>query len=37
MKQMTLAAKTGFEPHLGATRKLAYLARMETLVPWAEF
>jgi IS5 family transposase len=37
MKQMTLAAVTGFEKHSRATRKAAFLARMETLVPWAEF
>ena len=37
MKQMTLAATTGFERHNRATRKAAFLARMETLVPWTEF
>jgi IS5 family transposase len=37
MKQMTLAASTGFEKHNRPTRKAAFLARMETLVPWAEF
>jgi transposase, IS5 family len=37
MKQMTLAAAKGFEVHGRATRKAAFLARMETLVPWAEF
>jgi IS5 family transposase len=37
MKQMTLAAARGFEKHSRATRKAAFLARMETLVPWAEF
>ncbi len=37
MKQMTLAATTGFERHNRATRKAAFLARMETPVPWAEF
>jgi transposase, IS5 family len=36
MKQMTLAT-AGFEKHSRATRKAAFLARMETLVPWAEF
>ena len=36
MKQMTLAA-TGFEKHSRATRKAAFLARMESLMPWAEF
>jgi len=34
---MTLAAASGFEKHNRATRKAAFLARMETLVPWAEF
>jgi len=37
MKQMTLAGSTGFERHSRATRKAAFLARMEALVPWAEF
>ncbi len=37
MKQMTLAGSTGFEKHSRATRKAAFLTRMETLVPWAEF
>lgn len=37
MKQMTLAASTGFEKHNRATRKAAFLARMEALVPWSEF
>lgn len=37
MKQMTLAAATGFEKHSRAMRKAAFLARMETLVPWSEF
>ena len=37
MKQMTLAAAKGFEVHGRATRKAAFLARMESLVPWAEF
>ena len=36
MKQMTLAAAKGFEVHGRATRKAAFLAKMETLVPWAE-
>jgi IS5 family transposase len=36
MKQMTLAA-TGFEKHHRATRKAEFLARMESLMPWAEF
>ena len=37
MKQMTLAAVKGFEVHGRATRKAEFLARMQTLVPWAEF
>jgi len=37
VKQMTLAAAKGFEVHGRATRKAAFLARMEALVPWAEF
>jgi IS5 family transposase len=37
MKQMTLAATRGFERHNRATRKAEFLARMETLMPWAEF
>jgi hypothetical protein len=37
MKQMTLAAAKGFEVHGRATRKAAFLLRMEGLVPWAEF
>ena len=37
MKQMTLAAAKGFEVHGRATRKAEFLARMEVLVPWAEF
>lgn len=36
MKQSTLAA-AGFELHSKTTRKGAFLARMEELVPWAEF
>ena len=36
MKQMTLATAKGFEAHGRATRKAEFLARMETLVPWAE-
>ena len=36
MKQMTLAAAKGFDVHGRATRKAAFLAKMETLVPWAE-
>ena len=37
MKQMTLAVAKGFEVHGRATRKAEFLARMEALVPWAEF
>ena len=36
MKQMTLAAVKGFEVHGRATRKAEFLARMQTLVPWAQ-
>ena len=37
MKQMTLAVGTGVEKHGRATRKAAFLAQMEALVPWAQF
>ncbi len=37
MKQITLAATKGFEKHSRATRKAEFLARMESLMPWAEF
>ena len=37
MKQMTLAAIKGFEKHSRSTRKAEFLARMESLMPWAEF
>lgn len=37
MKQQTLAAGRGFEKHERATRKAAFLGRMEGLIPWAEF
>ena len=37
MKQLTLAASRGFEKHGRATRKAEFLARMERLMPWAEF
>lgn len=37
MKQITLAAVTGFERHGQATRKAELRARMEGLRPWAEF
>ena len=36
MKQMTLATGTGFELHARPTRKAEFLAKMETLMPWAE-
>lgn len=36
MKQMTLATR-GFEQHGRSTRKAAFLARMDGLMPWAEF
>jgi transposase, IS5 family len=34
---MTLATVKGFEKHGRATRKAEFLARMEALVPWAQF
>ena len=34
---MTFATAKGFEVHGRATRKAEFLARMEALVPWAEF
>jgi transposase, IS5 family len=37
VKQMTLATAKGFEIHGRATRKAEFLARMEALVPWAQF
>lgn len=37
MKQMTLATGAGFEKHMRPTRKAEFLARMEGLMPWAEF
>lgn len=37
MKQLTLAAGRGFDKHARATRKAEFLAKMETLMPWAEF
>ena len=37
MKQLTLAASRGFEKHDRATRKAEFLARMDGLMPWAEF
>ena len=36
MKQMTLATGTGFELHARPTRKGEFLAKMESLMPWAE-
>ena len=36
MKQSTLAG-SGFEVHRKSTRKAEFLARMDKLVPWAEF
>ena len=37
MKQMTLAATKGFEKHNRVTREAEFLARMQSLMPWAEF
>ena len=37
MKQMALAVAREFEKHERTTRKAEFLARMEGLVPWAEF
>lgn len=37
MKQMTLAVLNGFEKHGRTTRKAEFLARMDALMPWAEF
>ena len=37
MKQTTLAAARGFEKPHRATRKAQFLARMDGLMPWAEF
>src|SRR5947207_6411886 len=37
VKQMTFATAKGFEVHGRATRKAQFLARMEMLVPWAQF
>ena len=37
MKQLTLAASKGFEKQSRSTRKAEFLARMEGLMPWAEF
>jgi len=37
VKQMTFAGAKGFEVHGRATRRAEFLARMDALVPWAEF
>lgn len=37
MKQMTLTVTKGFERHSRATHKAEFLARMESLMPGAEF
>ncbi len=37
MKQMTFSMVRGFEKHGRTTRKAEFLARMERLMPWAEF
>lgn len=37
MKQMTFSMARGFEKHSRPTRKAEFLARMERLMPWAEF
>jgi IS5 family transposase len=37
MKQMTFSMARGFEKHGRPTRKAAFLARMERLMPWADF
>ena len=37
MNKMTWATIKGFEVHGRATHKAAFLARMETLVPWTAF
>jgi IS5 family transposase len=37
VKQMTFSVSKGFEVHGRATRKAEFLARMEALVPWAQF
>ena len=36
MKQMTLATGRGFELHARPTRKVEFLAKMESLMPWVE-
>jgi IS5 family transposase len=37
MKQMTFSMAKGFDRHGRATRKAAFLARMERLMPWSAF
>lgn len=37
MKQLSLANVNGFDQHSRDTRKAAFLARMDKLVPWGEF
>jgi len=37
MKQMTFSMAGGFEKHGRPTRKAEFLARMERLMPWADF
>ncbi len=37
MKQLTLGAANSFEKHNRPTRKAAFLARMDTLIPWRDF
>jgi IS5 family transposase len=37
VKQMTFATAKGFQVHGRATRKAEFLARMQVLVPWAQF
>ncbi len=36
MKQQTMAVAAGFEKYGKATRRAAFLAEMEQVVPWAE-
>ena len=37
MKQITLAAETGFEKHGRTTLKAELLTSMKSLMPWAKF
>tara|TARA_R110002049_G_scaffold114171_1_gene265270 strand:+ start:258 stop:689 length:432 start_codon:yes stop_codon:yes gene_type:complete len=37
MKQLTLGAANSFEKHNRPTRKAAFLARMDGLIPWRDF